>query len=374
MAGEAVDRLTSEALENFGNKEAYDNLSRLDGIIRVFGQNNGIKVAGAREYEIVEGGAGNFVERTMYSQNTNVAHRSKGDSVATADDEGFTLIKSPQKLIDGAIVYNQVERDQVAGNWAIAPGLVEEKIDQFNTTWIQVIADAIRQATPGALDPLTFLPSATTGTVNGILIARTPAQQATDAALTCGLSRGLYSWWRNQYSNTSYDLTATAGRRGLYLDVFFACSRGTQGSMWRPNVGVAAGVVMASLGATIDSAKRATFEQDGKFLYGQNQVDFYGAQIVEDSSSRFLNGSAGKIAFFNTNAIKIKVLKGQGNSMKGMIKSNNELGSLPVFWKEGGMGSFVNDPTSLKWLKLGYLVYNIVPKSLQDHGLADNCT
>jgi len=370
------DRITSEALENFGNKKAYDNLAAKDGIVRAFGMGGGIKVANNDELELVVGGASNFVERTLYGQNTNIAHRSKTTEITVTDDEGYTLIKVPQRIIDGAIVYNQIERDQVAGNWAIAPGILEDKFDQFNSSWVQVIATALRQATPNAtLDPFTLLPGGTTGTVNGILIARTPAQQATDAATTAGISRGDNSWWRNQYSNTSYALQTVAGQANLYTDVYAPCMRG-MGVGWEPNIAVCANITIGSLGATITNNSRGTYQdaKSAKQQIGRDNLMFYNAILVPDSSSRFLNGTAGKIAFINTNALKLKVLKGQGNSLKGMMDENNGMGSLPIFWKEGGEGSFVNDPKTLLWIKLGYLTYNLVPRSLQDHGLADNVT
>lgn len=364
------DRITSEALENYGNKKAFDNLAQKDGIVRAFGlSGDGIKLASNEELEIVTGGQSNFVERTLYGQNTNIAHRSKTQEINITDDEGYTLIKVPQRIVDGAIVYNQIERDQVAGEWAIAPGLLEDKFDQYNDSWVQVIATALRQATPGALDPFTLLPSGTTGTVNGILIARTPAQQGTDAATTAGISRGDNSWWRNQYSNTSYDLTSTAGMRGLYNDVYANCMRGI-GVGWEPNIGVCGNVAIASFGAAKSNNSRGTYQdaKSQKTQFGADNIMFYNAQLVPDSSTRFVN----KVALINTRALKIKVLKGQGNSLKGMMTENNGMGSLPIFWKEGGEGSFVNDPKTLLWIKLGYLVYNLVPRSLQDHGLADN--
>lgn len=366
------DRITSEALENYGNKQAFDNLAAKDGIVRAFGMSgDGIKLASNEELEVVVGGQSNFVERTMYGQNTNIAHRSKTQEVDITDDDGFTLIKVPQRIIDGAIVYNQIERDQVAGNWSIAPGILEDKFAQFNDSWVQVIATALRQTTPGALDPYTLLPTGTTGTVNGILIPRTPAQQATDNATTAGISRGDNSWWRNQYSNTSYDLTTAAGQRGLYNDVYALTMRGI-GVGWEPNIGVCGNVVIASFGAAKSNNNRGTYQdaKSQKTQFGADNIMFYNAMLVPDSSSRFTS----KVALINSRALKIKVLKGQGNSLKGQMSENNGMGSLPVFWKEGGEGSFVNDPKTLLWIKIGYLVYNLVPRSLQDHGLADNCS
>ena len=129
-----LDRLTSEAIDNYGNKQAYDNLLRLDGIIAAIAGGGGIQLARNNEVEIVTGGQPNFRERTLYGQNTNVAHRGKNAQITTVDDEGYTLISVPMRIIDGSIVYNQIERDQVAGNAAIAPDLVTDKWDQFADT------------------------------------------------------------------------------------------------------------------------------------------------------------------------------------------------------------------------------------------------
>lgn len=355
------DRLVSEALENYGQKEAYDNLRRHDGIIEAFGANEAIKIE--------EGGRDNFVERTLYGQNSNVAARGKQQQISTVDDEGFTQIKVPQKIVDGSIVWNQIELDQIAGDAKLAPGLIEDKTDQFGSTWVQVISDLLRQASPGANDPYTLLPSGTTGTVNGILIERTPAQQATDAATTAGISRGDNSWWRNQFSSTSYDLTTAAGRRGLLLDVYLPCQRGS-GTGMAPNVGVCSRVILASLAGAYDSGKRAMFSEQGTAKFGASNIVFENATLVGDSSSRFLNSSAGKVAFLNTKALVIKVLKGQGKVTKEMLTQRNNLGSLPIFWKHKAM----SDIDTLNYVSIGYITFNLVPKSLQDHGLANNCT
>lgn len=354
-------RLESEALDNYGSPQAFDNLMRYDGIIEGLGGNEGIKFE--------EGGQPNFRERLLYGQNSNVAARGKNQQISTVDDEGYTLSSVPQKIVDGSIVYNQIELDQIAGNPAIAGGLIEDKIDQFNSTWIQVIADLLRQATPGANDPYTLLPSGTTGTVNGILIARTPTQQGTDGATTAGISR-TNSWWQNQYSNTSYDLTTTAGRRGLHLDVYAPCTRGNS-AMFEPNIGICSTVVLSSLGAAADNNRRGTYsDANGNMKLGYDNIMFYNARLVRDSSSRFLNGSAGKVAFINSRAIKLKVLKGQGKVSKEMLDQRNNLKSLPIFWKHKNM----SDIDSLNYVTIGYITFNLVPKSLQDHGLADNCT
>lgn len=355
------NRLSSEALDSYGAKQAYDNLMRYDGIIEGLGSNDAIV------YET--GGQPNFRERTLYSQNTNISSRGKNQQVTTVDDDGFTLISVPQKIVDGAIVYNQVELDQVAGTPAIAPGLIEDKIMQYNTSWVQVIADLFRQGVPGANDPFTLLPTGNTAATenSGILLAVAPASQV---ATTAGIDRGSNSWWRNQFSSTSYDLTSTAGRRGLHLDVYAKCTRGNS-PMFEPNIAICSTVVLSSLGAAADNNRRGTYQdKNGNMVLGYDNIMFYNARLIRDSSAAFLNGSAGLVAFINTRTLKLKVLKGQGKTTKEMMTQNNNLKSLPIYWKHKNL----SDIDSLNYVSLGYSVFNLVPKSLQDNGLANNCT
>ena len=354
-------RLVSEAIDNYGDQELYDNLARYDGIVAYLG------TRGSIVYEV--GGQPNFRERILYGQNTNTAFRGKNQQISTVDDDGITMSSTPQAIIDGAIVVNQVELDQVAGNSQLGAGLIKDKLAQFNSTYIQVIADAFRQATPGANDPYTLLPGSNSGTVNGILIARTPAQQNTDGATTAGIARAGNPWWQNQYSNTSYDLTSTAGRRGLYLDVYAPCVRGAS-KMFEPDFGVAATVIQASLGAAADNNRRGTYEDTAMMHLGYDNIMFYNAAIIRDSSTRFLNGTAGKIAFLSSRALKLKVLRGQGKVKQEMLDQKNNLKSLPINWKH----EMQSDIDSLNYVTVGYCVMNIVPKSLQDLGLADNCS
>lgn len=357
------DRLTSEVLDNYGTMEAYDNLRAYDGIIEAFGRYGGI----VQEL----GGGPSFKERVLYGQNTNVAFRSKTTQVDTNDDDGYTMASVTQRVISGAVVWNQVEADQVAegSKWAIA-NLMQDKVNQFSSTWVQVVATALRQATPGANDPFTLLPDGNTGTVNGILIDRTPAQQATDAATTAGISRGDNSWWRNQYSNTSYDLTTVAGRGALYADVYAPCVRGA-GGLYEPNVAPCHAIVLGDLGASADNNRRGATADGSKAKFGYDSIMFYNAELIRDSSARFLNGTAGKVTFLSVGpkkALVLKFLKGQGGVKKEMLDQRNNLGSVPIFWKHKAH----SDINSLNWVSIGYCVMSLVPKGLQDMGLADN--
>lgn len=361
-------RLQSEALDNYGTKEAFDNLCRYDGVVYWLGK------AGAIKFE--SGGQPNFRERILYGLNTNVGFRGKNAAISQNDDDGFTLVSVPQALISGAIVYNQQELDQVRGNSALAVGLIQDKTKQFASTWVQTIAGVLRQASPSAAtDPLTLLPSSTAADyANGILAPVAPASQT---ATTGGIPRSettslpdgtTVRYWANQYSNTSYDLTATAGRQGLLRDVYFKCIRGN-GAQWEPDFGVCSEVVWSSLSAAGDANRRYTYDEK-TLEFGHDNIRFGRAVIIVDRSTRMLNGTSGKIAFLNSNSLKLKVLNGTGGVTKDMLDEGNNLKGVPIFWKHKGL----SDYQSLRYNWLGYCTMNLVPTSLQDHGLADNCS
>lgn len=354
-------RLQSEALDNYGTKEAFDNLMKYDGIIAFMGASGNI--------QFEDGGQPNFRERVLYGYNSNVDFRGKNAPIPQVDDDGFTLASVPQVLIDGAIVYNQQELDQVRGNPAIAEGLIKDKIAQFNTTWTQKIANKLRAASPGALDPYTVLPSATSGVVNGILQAAAPASQA---GTTAGIARTETSvldtgetvrWWANQYSNTSMDLTGTAGRSSLYSLVYALCCRGASRE-FEPDFGLCGTEALADLGAAADATRRGGYSDETMLKLGFSTIKFYNATLIRDASSRF----SAKVAFLSSRGLKLKVLMGSGGVTKEMLDQKNNLKSLPIFWKHKNM----SDYASLNYNWVGYCTMNLVPKSLQDHGLADN--
>lgn len=365
-------RLQSEALDSYGTKEAFDNIAKYDGIVAFLGQK------GMIQFE--SGGQPNFRERTLHGYNTTIGHRGKNAPITQTDDEGFTLISVDQSLIDGSIVYNQQELDQVQGEPSLAPSLIRDKITQFNSSWVQKIANALRQAAPAATEPYTLLPSGTTGTVRGWLIARTPAQQVTDAATTAGISRSETStldsgetvnWWANQYSTTARDLTTVAGRAGLYTDIYAPATRGAS-RQFEPDFGLCGSIVLANLGATADNNRRGvTASDEAMAKFGYDTIKFYNATLMRDASSRFVVSSTRhKLALLNSKTIKLKVLKGAGGVTQEMLDEKNNLKSLPIFWKHKNM----SDYSSLNYNYVGYLTYQLIFKSLQDNGLHDNLT
>ncbi len=365
-------RLQSEALDSYGTKEAFDNLAKYDGIVAFLGSK------GMIQFEV--GGQPNFRERTLYGYNSTIAHRGKNAPISQTDDEGFTLISVHQALVDGSIVYNQQELDQVQGEPSLAPGLIKDKITQFNTTWVQKIANALRTAAPASTnEPHTLLPSGTTGTVQGWLVARTPEQQVTDAATTAGISRAEVStldgetirWWANQYSTTARDLTAVAGRAGLYNDIYAPAVRGASRE-FEPDFGLCGSLVIGNLGATADNNRRGVTGSDENLAkFGYDTIKFYNATLIRDASIRFtVSATRHKLALLNSRTIKLKVLKGAGGVTQEMLDERNNLKSLPIFWKHKN----ASDYSSLNYNWVGYLTYNLMFRSLIDNGLHDNLT
>lgn len=362
----SISRLQSEAIDNYGSKEAFNGLARYDGVVWFAGQ------AGIISQEV--GGQPDFRERLMYGMNSTINFRGKNASIPRTDDEGFTLVSIPQKMISGRIIWNQQEEDQVRGNSALALSLIKDKTKQFATSWPVRVAEKFRQASPGADDPMTLLGAS--GEANCILLPTAPASQT---VTTGGIPRSetvtvggeTVRYWANQYSNTSYDLTTAAGRAGLLEDVYLPCVRGN-GSGWAPDFGLVGTSAWASLSATGDTLRRGQLVNDKALSFGFKNIVFEEATLFMDKSSRFLGATAGtaKIAFLNSKALKLKYLEGTGGVSKEMLDEGNNLKSLPIFWKVKGLDDF--DTLAKTWI--GYCTMNWVPLSLQDHGLADNCT
>lgn len=360
----SITRLQSEAIDNYGTKEAFNAIARTDGIIWYLGQKGNIVFE--------NGGQPSFRERLMYGLNSTINFRGKAASIPTTDDDGFTLIDVPMKMISGRIIWNQQEEDQVRGNSALALSLIRDKTRQFTVSYPTVVAETLRQATPGADDPYTLLGASGEG--SAILLPQAPASQT---ATTGGIARSetvtiggdTVRYWANQYSSTSYDLTATAGRSGLSSAVVLRCMRGS-GAGWRPDFGLIGRVPWASLSANADTLRRGQLVNQKAVEYGFDNIMFEGATLILDLSTRFDNGSAGKIAFLNSRALKLKILNGTGGVTKEMLDEENNLKSLPIFWKVKGL----DDWNTLAKTWIGYCTMGLVPLSLQDHGLADNCT
>ena len=337
-------RLASQVLDSH-NLKLHDSLKLHNGVIAVFGSKGRI---------VFENGGGeNFKERILYGQNTNIAFRGKNSQIDTNDDDGITMASVAQKVISGAIVINRVERDQVKGKWAIGQ-LLEDKKKQARTTWAQKWATVLLQASPGSDDPYTLLPSGTSGTINGIL-----SPTASQAGTTAGISRADNDWWRNVYTNTSIDISAESGQASLGRLAYFPAVHGSSMED-EPDFGLCDAISMADLSSSADTKRRSTFRDEDIAKLGFDNIKFYNAALIRESSTRMAN----KIAFINTRDLAIKVLRSPGLEK---FDQDNGLGSIPVIVDE-----FQKDIDSLNMVSLMYIVAGLVPSQLRTHALADN--
>ena len=346
-------QLQSTFLDNYGTR-LNNAVKRHDGIIKV------LLAKGSVEEET--SGGENFLERVKYNVNQNIAWRAKDAEITTLIDNAITMASVPQRVISGSIVLNKVDLDRAkkSGEWAIGK-LVEDCKSIAEDGYVQAISNSLRATSAASGEPFTLLPSNNANSTNGILNPTAPASQT---VTTAGISRGDNSWWRNQYTNTSIDISAEAGRASLHALAYLPCVHGASMED-EPDFGITSGSVLADLGAAIDTNRRGDYAD--KFLgkLGLSGIVFHNAVIIRDASSRFDN----KVAFINTRDLKIKYLSADGMNKveKETWDQENELGGVPV-----NMGQWIEDPTTLNWIAKFYAVMSLVPCNLRTHGLADN--
>lgn len=346
--GVPFSRFASQVLDNT-NRKLNDALKEANGVIAVLGSRGRIKM--------VQGGGPNFVTRVLYGPNTNVEWRGKNAQIDTVDDEGITKASVPQRVLSGSMVINRVEKAQITGPWAIG-NLLSDKQHQLETTYVQKWATSLLQDTPGAIEPYTLLPVATTGSVNGILQAAAGAAQA---GTTAGIDRSANDWWRNTYFPTAIDISSEGGRASLYQDVYVPTVYGSS-SQEQPDFGLTDSKTIGDLGAAADTNRRGNYQDQGTIKLGFENIVFFRAVLIRETSSQVAN----KVLFLNTRDLAIHVLREPGIEQ---FDQDNGLGSVPVV-----MDPFVKDIDSLNMVSLIHVVAGLVPSQLRTHALADNIT
>lgn len=343
----------STFLDNYGTRLA-NAVKRADGIIKV--------LLAKKCVEEETSGGENFLERVMYGVNQNIGWRGATTQIPTLEDDAITMAKVPQRIISGSIVLNKVRLDRAkkSGEWSIGQ-LIEDCKKIAETGYVQKWADALRADAPAANEPFTLLPSSNANSANGILSPTAPASQT---ATTAGISRADNSWWRNQYTNSSIDISAEAGRATLHSGLYLGCTFGSSQDD-EPDFGLTSGSILADLGAAIDTNRRGDYASNFLAKLGLSGVQFHNATLIRDSATKFAN----KVAFINTRDLKLKYLTSDGmnKSDKQTWDQENELGGVPV-----NMGQWIEDIDSLNWVAKFYAVASLVPCQLRTHGLADN--
>lgn len=341
-------------LDNY-DTELNDAVKRADGIIAVFGAKGRIK-------EETSGGD-NFRTRILYGTNPNIGFGGIAQEVPTAATEAKTMASVPQKFIRGSIVLNDVTLDRSAkqGDWALGDYIKDEK-QAATAGYVQAWADALRQAAPGANDPLSLLPSSGNA-ANGIL---SPQASGSQTATTAGISRQDNSWWRNQYSSTSTDISSEAGRsllQQLYLSCVFGSSKEDE-----PDFGLTSGLVISDLTQGVNTNRRGGYEEELMAKLKLSGIMFENAMLIRDSSTRLTS----TVAFINTRDLYLKFLKatspsGLNAGARENWDQNNGWGNIPVT-----VMPFQHDINSFHWISLFRATASLVPAQLRTHGLADN--
>ena len=343
----------SSYLDNY-DRELNDALKLADGIIAVFGAKGRIK-------EETSGGD-NFRVRIAYAQNPNVGFDSASNSVPVALTEAKTMASVPQRWIRGSVVLNMqtLARANKQGEWALGD-YVKEEMMIAKTTYVQKWADALRATAPGANDPMTLLP-ANASVANGILAAQASGSQT---ATTAGISRSDNSWWRNQYSNTSIDISTSAGRsllQQLYLSAVFGSSVTDE-----PDFGLTNALVISDLTQDVNTNRRAGYGDELMAKLKISGIMFENAMLIRDSSTA-LNS---KVAFLNTRDLYLKFLRlnasGLETGSKENWNQNNDMGNIPV-----QVLPFQRDIDSFHYISLFASCASLVPAQLRTHALADN--
>ena len=341
-------------LDNYDRK-LYNALKRADGVISVFGAKGRIKEE--------SGGGPNFRERVMYGTNPNTGWGTTTGQVGTVATEAKTMASVPQRFIRGSVVLNHVELARAAkqSEWALGD-YVKEEMMVAETTYVQAWADALRATAPAANDPFSLLPTAANA-ANGILSPQAPAAQT---ATTAGISRAENTWWRNQYSNTSIDISTAAGRsllQQLYLRTVFGSSLEDE-----PDFGLTNALVISDLTQDVNTNRRAGCGDELMAKLKISGIMFENAMLIRDSASIMDN----KVCFLNTNYLFLKFLRlmtsGVGESgTKENWNQDNDMGMIPI-----QVLPFQRDIDSFHFVSLFCAVASLVPTGLRNHGLADN--
>ena len=341
-------------LDNY-DRTLFNAVKRADGVISVFGAKGRIK-------EETSGGP-NFRERVLYGTNPNVGWGTTTGQISTVATEAKTMVSVPQRFIRGSIVLNHVElaRARKGGEWALGQYVEEEKM-AAQAGYVQAWADALRATAPGANDPMTLLPTAANA-ANGILAPQAPSAQT---ATTGGISRAENTWWRNQYSNTSIDISSAAGRsllQQLYLLTMNGASLDEE-----PDFGLTNALVISDLTQDVNTNRRAGYGDEMMAKLKISGIMFENAMLIRDSATIMAN----KVAFLNTNYLFLKFLNlgvsGVENAgSKENWNQDNNMGMVPI-----QVLPFQKDIDTPNFVSIFMAVASLVPTGLRNHALADN--
>jgi hypothetical protein len=328
-----VNAVLTTTLDRY-SPQISNEIARNDGIVAMFGLNGAIKV--------VTGGE-RAIETLDTAENPNFGFRSKYSDIPIGRADTRMQAKYAWATLDGAVAINSIEQAMNAGESKIYD-LVAADVDNAKNTLIRKLADALRASSPSATDPesiLTIIPDTAT------------ASQTTS---TGELSRATYSFWRSQYSNTSYDVSAATGLEGLMAFYLDSCSKGSS-KLDQPDFALTTGTVFAGLSSQVDALRN--FAPDAKMAeLGFTNIKLLNATLIADPSM-----ASGDLRFINTKFCKLQVLKTPGQQNVGEKPQ-----SIPV-----SIGEFQKAYNSLHSVSLMYVTLALTCSSLRRQGIATTC-
>ncbi len=315
-----------------------NDLKRNEAVVAMFGANGRIKV--------VEGGV-RAIETIDNVENPNFQFRNPTAAIDTNENDSRVQAKYAWATLDGAVNLNLVKLAQNAGSSQIYD-LAEAELENANNTVLRKVADALRAATPGVVDP------------ESIISMIPDTAQASQATSTGELSRATTPNWKSQYSNTSMPLTTTAGLASLQAFYLGNCAKGTS-KKERPDFGITTPALYSEISAAFGDALKVVNQNSTMLELGFDNIKLFNATIVADPATTILSGD---LRFLNTNYLKIQVLK-----TPGMKDVGDRPESIPV-----SVGPFQNAINGLNKVALMYIVFAMTCSSLQRQGIATNCS
>lgn len=327
------NRVLTTTLDRY-SPQISNEIARNDGVVGIFGARGAIKV--------VTGGQ-RAVETLDKSENSNFDFRSKYSDVPTGRMDSRTQAKFAWATLDGSVAINAIEKAMNSGDAKIYD-LVEAEIMNAKNTIVRKVADALRASSPGASAPESVL----------TLIQDNAAASQTGS--TGEIARNT-TYWFNQYSNTSMDLSSIGGVEALFAFLLQSCAKGTS-RLDRPDFGLTSGTIYAALASYGESVRRLQSDQKTMEL-GFNNVVVDNATIIADPSI-----ASGNLYLLNTNHTKLQVLR------TGKMKNiGDRPQTIPV-----SVEGFEKAYNSLHDASIMHVTMALTSSSLQRNGIATNCS
>ena len=328
----SLNRVLTVTLDRYA-KKISNELARLDGVIAVFGKKGRILVTGGK----------NAVETLDYAENPNFAIRSPYVNVPTAKADTRLQAKWGWACIDGSVTLNDHDEAMNSGESKIYD-LVASDVKNAQNTIVRQFANALRKASPGGSDPDSVL---------SLIEDNAAASQANESG---GLSRSTYTWWRNQYSAATMDLSGSNLER-LFAFILQDCSKGTS-KLDRPDFGLLNGTLYAALAYQAHQYTRWTPDIETAAM-GFRNINVDGVVMIPDSSI-----VAGDLYLINTNYMQLQVLR-NGN-MKNVGERPQ---TVPV-----SVRGFQDAYNSRHRASIMYVDFALTTSSLQRQGIATACS